>query len=36
MNLFDLPQTQKELQADKAAESLRAKFGKDIIRKGVG
>lgn len=35
MNLFDLPQAQKEIRADKAAEELRKKFGKDIIRKGL-
>lgn len=35
MNLFDLPRTQKEIQADKAAEELRAKFGEGIIRKGI-
>lgn len=35
MNLFDLPRTQKEIRADKAAEELRAKFGEGIIRKGI-
>lgn len=34
MTLFDLPKTQKELQADKAMEMLQAKFGKNIIKKG--
>lgn len=34
MSLFDLPKTQKELRAEKAMESLQAKFGKEIIKKG--
>lgn len=34
MTLFDLPKTQKEIQADKAMEALQAKFGKDAIKKG--
>lgn len=34
MTLFDLPKTQKEIQADQAAEALRKKFGKDVIHKG--
>lgn len=35
MNLFDLPKTQKEIKADQAAEALRAKFGNDVIKKGL-
>lgn len=35
MNLFDLPKTQKEIKADKAAEALRAKFGNNVIKKGL-
>lgn len=35
MNLFDLPRTQKERKADKAAEALRKRFGDDIIKKGL-
>ncbi|EOT23374.1 hypothetical protein C805_03035 [Eubacterium sp. 14-2] len=34
MSLFDLPKTQKELRAERAMESLQAKFGKEIIKKG--
>lgn len=34
MTLFDLPKTQKEIQAEKAAALLQEKFGKDIIKKG--
>ncbi|MEG1291028.1 MAG: DNA polymerase IV [Lachnospiraceae bacterium] len=34
MSLFDLPKTQKELKADRAAEKLRLKFGTDVIKKG--
>lgn len=35
MSLFDLPKSQKELKADKAAEKIRAKFGEGAIRKGI-
>ncbi|MCI9137405.1 MAG: DNA polymerase IV [Lachnospiraceae bacterium] len=35
MTLFDLPRTQKEIQAENAAKSLQEKFGKSIIRKGL-
>lgn len=35
MNLFDLPQAQKEFKAEQAAKALREKFGKDSIRKGI-
>ena len=35
LNLFDLPKTQKEVKADKAAEELRKRFGDGIIRKGM-
>lgn len=35
MSLFDLPKTQKEIKADKAAEALRARFGNDVIKKGL-
>lgn len=35
MSLFDLPKTQKEQKADKAAEELRKRFGDSIIKKGV-
>lgn len=34
MSLFDLPKSQKEQKADKAAEELRKRFGKEIIKKG--
>lgn len=34
LNLFDLPRTQKEIQADRAMERLQQKFGPDIIKKG--
>ena len=35
MSLFDLPKSQKEQKADKAAEELRKRFGKEIIKKGM-
>lgn len=35
MSLFDLPKSQKEQKADKAAEELRKRFGKEIIKKGL-
>ena len=35
MSLFDLPKSQKELKADKAAEKIREKFGEGAIRKGI-
>lgn len=35
MSLFDLPKSQKEQKADKAAEELRKRFGKGIIKKGM-
>lgn len=35
MSLFDLPKSQKEQKADKAAEELRKRFGDGIIRKGI-
>lgn len=35
MSLFDLPKSQKELKADKAAEKIREKFGEGSIRKGI-
>lgn len=34
LSLFDLPKTQKEVKADKAAEELRLRFGDGIVRKG--
>ncbi|MFP3156415.1 DNA polymerase IV [Lachnospiraceae bacterium ZAX-1] len=34
LNLFDMPQTLKEIKADKALEQLQEKFGKDMIHKG--
>lgn len=35
MSLFDLPKSQKEQKADNAAEELRKRFGKEIIKKGM-
>lgn len=35
MSLFDLPKSQKEIKADKAAEELRKRFGDEIIKKGL-
>lgn len=35
MSLFDLPKSQKELKADKAAEELRKRFGDGVIKKGI-
>lgn len=35
MSLFDLPKSRKEQKADKAAEELKKRFGKDIIKKGM-
>lgn len=35
MSLFDLPKSRKEQKADKAAEELRKRFGKGIIKKGM-
>lgn len=35
MSLFDLPKSRKEQKADKAADELRKRFGKDIIKKGM-
>lgn len=35
LNLFDLPQIQKEYQADSAAKELKRKFGDGIIQKGM-
>lgn len=35
MSLFDLPKSRKEQKADKAAEELRKRFGKEIIKKGM-
>lgn len=34
MSLFDLPKTQREIKADKAAEELRKRFGDGVIKKG--
>lgn len=34
MSLFDLPKTQREIKADKAAEELRKRFGDGVINKG--
>lgn len=35
MSLFDLPKSLKEQKADKAAEELKKRFGKNIIKKGM-
>lgn len=35
MSLFDLPKSRKEQKADKAAEELKKRFGKNIIKKGM-
>lgn len=34
LSLFDLPKTQKEIQADHAMEELKKRFGDNIIKKG--
>lgn len=34
LSLFDLPRTQKEIQADHAMEELKKRFGEDVIKKG--
>ena len=35
LSLFDLPKSQKELKADKAAKELQERFGEYIIKKGI-